>query len=82
MQKKHPNLIKIGANIARLRKEHGVSQEKLAHLAILGRTYVGRIERGEQNVSIQNLIQIAFALDQEVSELIPLLEELNDPRQD
>jgi len=40
---------------------------------------MGRVERGEQNISIQNLIQIAFALKVEVGMLIPHLTELNNP---
>ena len=42
----------------------------------MGRTYMGR---GEQNISIQNLIQIVFALGVEVSELRPRLSELKNP---
>jgi transcriptional regulator with XRE-family HTH domain len=42
----------------------------------LGRTYYGRVERGEQNISIQNLIQIALTLQVEVGELIPSLRQL------
>jgi transcriptional regulator with XRE-family HTH domain len=40
---------------------------------------MGRIERGEQNLSIQNLIQIAITLKVEPSELIPALHELKHP---
>lgn len=74
---KHPNLIKIGKQIKKLRASKGFSQEGLAATATLGRTYMGRVERGEQNISIQNLIKIAFALDMNVGELIPPLNTLN-----
>ena len=57
----------------------GMSQESLADAAHMGRTYYGRVERGEQNISIQNLIQIAFALDMHVGELIPPMNELENP---
>lgn len=40
---------------------------------------MGRIERGEQNVSIQNLILIAITLKVEVGELIPPLKQLKTP---
>lgn len=73
---KHPNLIKIGKKIREMRKLKGFSQEEFAAEAGLGRTYYGRIERGEQNISIQNLIQIALTLQVEVGELIPLLRQL------
>lgn len=79
MKEKHQNLIKIGCKIRELRLAKGYSQEGIADAAGMGRTYMGRVERGEQNISIQNLIQIAFALDVEVSKLIPSLAELQNP---
>lgn len=75
-----PNLIKIGKQIRMLREAKGHSQEDFAALAKLGRTYYGRVERGEQNISIQNLICIAFALKVEVGELVPLLRQLKKPK--
>ncbi len=45
------------------RIELGFSQEKLAELTGLHRTYVGSVERGERNVSIDNMERIAGALD-------------------
>jgi len=79
MTKRHPNLVKIGKRIREIRKQKGYSQEAFAAEAQLGRTYMGRIERGEQNVSIQNLIQIALTLKVEVGELIPSLKQLSSP---
>jgi len=79
MEKKHPNLIKIGKKIREIRTSKGFSQEAFAAEAQLGRTYMGRIERGEQNVSIQNLIQIALTLKVEVGDLIPPLRQLIKP---
>lgn len=73
---KHPNLIKIGKKIREMRKQKGFSQENFAAEAELGRTYYGRVERGEQNISIQNLIQIALTLQVEISELLPPLRQL------
>ncbi|HBD7309399.1 TPA: helix-turn-helix transcriptional regulator [Legionella pneumophila] len=80
MKVKHPNLIKIGDKIRELRISKGYSQEGIADAAGMGRTYMGHVERGEQNISIQNLIQIAFALDVEVGVLIPSLNELINPK--
>lgn len=77
---KHPNLIKIGKKIREMRKVKGYSQEAFAAEAELGRTYYGRIERGEQNISIQNLIQIALTLQVEMNELLPPLRQLKTPR--
>lgn len=76
MESKHPNLIKIGKKICEARKSKGFSQESFAAEVGMGRTYMGRIERGEQNISIQNLIEIALTLKIEVSELIPRLRTL------
>lgn len=80
MGKRHSNLIKIGKKIRALRESKGFSQENFAAEAELGRTYYGRVERGEQNISIQNLIQIALTLRIEVKELIPPLNQLKCPR--
>lgn len=82
MKEKHQNLIKIGNKIRELRTAKGFSQEGIADAAGMGRTYMGRVERGEQNISIQNLIQIAFALEIDVGELIPKLTELHNPNDD
>lgn len=79
MEKKHPNLIKIGKRIRDLRKKRGYSQEDFAAVAQLGRSYAGRVERGEQNISMQSLIQIALILEVEVGELFPPLSELKPP---
>lgn len=79
MAKKHLNLIKIGNKIREIRTSKGLSQEGLAAAASLGRTYMGRVERGEQNISIQNLIQIAFTLNVDVGALVPPLSELERP---
>lgn len=52
----------FAANVRRLRKEQGLSQEELAEAAGVHRTYVGMIERGEKNVTIYNIERIAIAL--------------------
>ena len=80
MKEKHPNLVKIGNKIKKLRVAKGYSQESFADDASMGRTYMGRVERGEKNISIQNLIQIAFALGVDVGKLVPPLSALEDDR--
>ncbi len=52
----------FGKRVRELRKQKGYSQEQLADKAGLHRTYIGSIERGEQNVSIDNIDKIAKAL--------------------
>lgn len=79
MESRHPNLVKIGKKIREARKAKGFSQENFAAEASLARSYLGRLERGEQNISIQNLIQIALTLKVELNELLPPLKQLKTP---
>lgn len=60
----------LALNLRRLRAERGISQEVLADLAGLHRTYVGSIERSERNVSIDNIAKLAAALKVQSSELL------------
>jgi transcriptional regulator with XRE-family HTH domain len=66
---RNPELVAFGARIRELRKQKGISQEKLAELASLHRTYVGGVERGERNVSLLNIIRISQALGVHLEEL-------------
>jgi transcriptional regulator with XRE-family HTH domain len=63
-------LARIGAAIRSIRKERAISQENLAHLAGIDRSHMGKIERGERNVTILNLIRIASALSCTPSDLL------------
>lgn len=60
----------IGDNIVRLRKQQGLSQEKLAHLAEIDRTYIGYIENGKYNPTITKLQDIADALKVSLLEIV------------
>lgn len=60
----------LGQAIRRRRLALGLSQEKLAERAGLHWTYVGGIERGERNVSLENIVKLARALETEVSQLL------------
>lgn len=53
--------IKFGKKIKAMRIEKGISQEKLAQLADLDRTYIPSIEKGERNVSISVIEKLAKA---------------------
>jgi len=63
-------LKKFGERVRSLRSKLGISQEKLAELAEMHRTYVSGIERGERNVSLVNIIRLAKAFGVSVSELM------------
>lgn len=61
----------FGAGVRALRERAGLSQEQLAHVAGLHRTYVGSVERGERNVSLDNIWALADALGVSPSDLLP-----------
>lgn len=60
----------VGHNIRRLREKRGWSQEKLAEMADLDRTYVGRIERGEKSIGVENLFRLAAALGEQPATIL------------
>lgn len=60
----------LAANLRRIRKTKGWSQETLADLAGLHRTFVGSVERAERNVSIDNVERLANALGVTVADLL------------
>ena len=55
--------VAFGEKVKAIRKNQNVSQEKLAELAELDRTYISDIENGKRNVSIETVFKIARALD-------------------
>ncbi len=59
----------FGNTIRTLRQQKGLSQEDLADLCNLHRTYVGGIERGERNIGLMNILYLAKALEVLPSEL-------------
>lgn len=69
--KKHPQLVKLGKQIRKLREAKGFSQEGFAAEAGLDRAYYGGVERGERNVAALNLMLIAKTLKVDVGKLFP-----------
>ncbi|MFH1096481.1 MAG: helix-turn-helix transcriptional regulator [Candidatus Desantisbacteria bacterium] len=61
--------IKIGNRIRELRKAQGLTQENLGEKAELHNTYIGGIERGERNLSLDSIEKIATGLNIEIKEL-------------
>ena len=66
----HPLLNNLGVTIRLLRQQQGLSQEALAHLAEIDRSYMSGIERGRRNVSVLNMARIAIALRVSLSDLL------------
>jgi len=65
-----PVLIALGEAIRRVRQEQGMSQEKLALIAEVDRSYVGRVERGDNNVAVLTLKRLTDALEITMTELM------------
>ncbi|MFS0755124.1 helix-turn-helix transcriptional regulator [Noviherbaspirillum sp. 1P10PC] len=63
-------LTRLGLAIRQKRKEIGMSQEALAAISGVERSNMGKIERGENNLSILNLIRIAEALDSKATSIL------------
>lgn len=55
----------IGKNVKAYREDQGLSQEKLAEISGLHRTYIGQVEGGKRNITVVNLFRIAEALEVE-----------------
>ncbi len=60
----------LGDAIRRIRLSKGISQEQLALLAEVDRSYVGRVERGDNNIATLTLARIAHALDISIAKLM------------
>ncbi len=61
---------KLGHKIQIERKKRKLSQEKLAELADLNRNFIGMVERGETNITIKNLENIANAFEMKIEDLL------------
>lgn len=61
---------RVGLAVRRIRSERGLSQEDLAESVGMHRTYVGAVERGERNLTLQSVEQLADRLSVPVDALI------------
>ena len=62
--------MRFGKNVQEYRKAQMLSQEKLAELVGVHRTYIGMIERAEKNITLCNIEKIANALNISISKLL------------
>ncbi len=62
-------LLQFGKQVQKLRKARNLSQEQLAELAGVHRTYIGMIERAEKNITLCNIERIAKALEVNIKDL-------------
>ncbi len=62
-------LIKFGKKIREVRVERGLSQEALAAIANVHRTYIGMVERAEKNITLLNIQKLSKALKIDIKEL-------------
>jgi len=69
---KEPILLMFGKNVQKIRKIRHLSQEQLAELAGVHRTYIGMIERAEKNITLCNIERIAKGLN------VPIIDLLSD----
>lgn len=67
---KDQKLVRMGAAIRARRKHLGLSQEGLAITAGIERSNMGKIERGENNLSVLNLLRISDALDTKAADIL------------
>jgi len=78
MDKSNDPLIVFGHAVRTRRESLGLSQEALADLARVHRTYIGGIERGERNPTLKTMLKLSEALETRLSDLIDLMERIGE----
>ena len=63
--------IQFGQSVRKYRKERSMSQEQLALLCNMDRSYLGRIERGEVNPTLEKIYELADSLELDAKDLLP-----------
>jgi transcriptional regulator with XRE-family HTH domain len=66
----------VGERIRELRKANGLSQEQLAHICDVHRTYIGHLERGEVNPTLGTLLLVGEGLRVNITDLLDTLDDL------
>ncbi|MEZ8288906.1 helix-turn-helix domain-containing protein [Vibrio sp. 10N.237.312.B06] len=62
--------LSFGMHLKKIRLDNSLSQEKLAELSDLDRTYISSVERGQRNISLVNICKLATALNIPRSKLL------------
>jgi transcriptional regulator with XRE-family HTH domain len=70
MREQKPELIDFGRRLKELRDERCLTQERLAELAGLERTYISQAEQGRRNTTLLTMQRLAAALDVQLTELL------------
>jgi len=73
---RHPQLLEIGKVVRKAREARGWSQDEFANDLGIARSYYGGVERGERNLSLLKLLEIAVALEIEPANLFPSIQAL------
>lgn len=63
-------MVVFGKRVREVRKSKGISQERLAEMAGIDRSYMGNIERGEKNITLKKAYEICDALDVKIEYLV------------
>jgi transcriptional regulator with XRE-family HTH domain len=69
--------VSFGENVRKARKKQNISQERLALNAGIDRSYMSRVERGIVSITLQKAYVIAQALQCDVQDLLPTMEQLS-----
>lgn len=67
-------LNRFGYAVRRIRQDRHISQEQLADMCSLHRTYISDVELGKRNVSLENIEKMALAFDMTIAELFTEVE--------
>lgn len=67
---KDERMVAFGKKVREVRKNKRISQEKLAEMAGMDRSYMGNIERGEKNITLKKVYEICDALEIDIKEIV------------
>lgn len=70
----------FGSRVRELREAKGITQEELGRSIELSRTSITNIEKGRQRVMLHQMVEIADALDEDVSKLMPTGDDADEPQ--